>query len=405
MEVVIDRAAGLDLHKKTVVATVHTPEHRETRTFGTTTSRLREMAMWFRGFGVTHVAMESTGVYWRPIYNVLEDEGELELLVVNAQHIKAVPGRKTDVKDSEWICDLLRHGLLKASFIPSKEQRERRDLVRYRKVLIHERADEVNRIQKMLEAANIKLSSVATDILGVSGRKMLEAMVAGTQDASTLASMALGKLRDKHDALEEALVGLVGPHLRFLLREQLGHINELDRRIERLSSELQERLRPFEEALERLDEIPGVARATAETLVCELGIDMSRFPSAAHLSAWAGLCPGNNESAGKRKSGRARHGNSWLKQALVEAAWGAARTKNSYLNAMYHRLAARRGSKRAIVAVAHAILVIVYHMLKNGTHYTDLGNDYLDLRNREALARRLARRLNALGYRVNIEAA
>jgi len=405
MEVVYPRCAGLDVHKNSVVAHVKVPEGSEARTFGTTTDAVLALADWPGKKGVTHVAMESTGVYWRPIYNVLEDAGDLELLVVNAQHIKAVPGRKTDVKDSEWICDLLRHGLLKASFIPSREQRERRDLVRYRTTLIRERADEVNRVQKMLETANIKLSSVATDIMGKSGRQMLEAMVAGVDDPAALAAMARGRLKDKHDALEEALVGLAGPHLRLLLKEQLGHIDELDRRINRLSEELEARLRPFEEALGRLDAIPGVARAIAQMILCEMGDDMSRFRTAAHLSAWAGLCPGNNESASKRKSGRSRRGDVWLKQALVEAAWGVVHTKDSYLGSMYHRIAARRGAKRAIVAVAHALLVIIYHMLRDGTDYQDLGRDYHDERSREAIARRLSRRLNALGYRITIEAA
>ncbi len=402
MELVVERAAGLDVHKATVVATVHTPEGRETRTFETMTADLVALAGWLRERGVTHVAMESTGSYWQPIYNVLEAH-ELELLVVNAQHIKAVPGRKTDVKDAEWICDLLRHGLLRASFIPAKEQRERRELVRYRKTLIRERASEVNRIQKVLEGANIKLATVATDVLGASGRQMLEALLAGVEDPQALAGLAKGKLRRKQPELERALVGLVGEHQRFVLREQLGHIDELDARIARLSDELEARLRPFVAELVALDTIPGVSQHTAEVIVAEVGTDLHRFPSAAHLASWAGLCPGQHESAGKRLGGRTRKGNPWLRAALVEAAWAASRAKGTYLSAQYHRLAARRGAKRALVAVAHTLLVIIYHVLTTGEVYRELGADYFDRRNKEALARRLVKRLATLGYTVTLE--
>ena len=291
------------------------------------------------------------------MYNVLEEFG-FELVVLNAQHMKAVPERKTEVKDSESICDLLRHGLLRASFIPSKEQRERRELVRYRKTMIRERADEVNRIQKVLEGANIKPAAVATDVLGVSGRQMLEAMIEGVQDPKLLASMAKGRLQAKQAALEAALAGIVGEHQRFLLWEQLSHLGELHARIERLSQESEKRTRPFEEAVQLLDTIPGVGQATAEAVVAEVGTDMGRFRSAAHLASWAALRPGNNESAGKRKSGRIRKGNPWLRETLVEAARSAARTKGTYLSAQYHRIAARRGAKQATVAVAHTILVM-----------------------------------------------
>jgi transposase len=405
VRVVVERGAGLDVHKATVVCCVQTPEVRETRTFKTFTGDLRRMAEWLRSCGVTHVAMESTGVYWQPIYNVLEEEDGLDLLVANARHIKAVPGRKTDVKDAEWICDLLRHGLLQASFIPSKQQRERRELVRYRKSLVRERASEVQRIQKILEACNIKLASVATDVVGVSGRQMIEAMIAGVTDSRRLAAMAKGRLRDKSDLLEESLVGMVGAHQRFLLAEQLGHIEDLDTRIARVSKEVEARLRPFAEALELLVTIPGVGRLTAECIAAELGVDMERFPSAAHLSSWAGLCPGNHESAGKRYSGRTRKGNPWLRTALIEAARAAARTKGTYLNALYHRVAARRGAKRAAVAVAHALLVAIYYMLKRHETYRDLGYTYFDERQKDALVRRLAKRMEALGYKVKVEAA
>jgi transposase len=404
MDLVVARAAGLDVHKKTVVATVHTPERRETCTFGTMTGDLAHLAAWLHEEGVTHVVMESTGSYWVPIYNVLEQAAPaFELVVVNAQHVKQVPGRKTDVRDSEWLCDLLRHGLLRASFIPDREQRERRELARYRKALIRERANEVNRVQKLLEGANLKLASVATDVLGVSGRAMLEALVAGTEDPQALAALAKGKLRKKQDALEQALTGLVGAHQRFVLREQLGHIDDLDARIARLSAELEARLRPFAAQLAALDTIPGIGRQTAEVILAELGADLSRFPSAAHLASWAGLCPGNHESAGKRHSGRTRKGNPWLRDALVEAAWAAARTKGTYLSAHYHRLAARRGAKRALVAVAHTLLVIVYHVLTTGEVYRELGADYFDQRNKDALARRLVKRLSTLGYAVSLE--
>ena len=405
MELVVARAAGLDVHKKTVVATVHTPERRETRTFGTMTVDLEGLAAWLREQGVTHAVMESTGSFWLPVYNILEQDEQdaFKLVVVNAQHVKQVPGRKTDVKDSEWLCDLLRHGLLRASFIPDKEHRERRELVRYRKALIRERANEVNRVQKLLEGANIKLASVATDVLGVSGRQMLEALVAGTTDPQAMAALAKGKLKRKQAALEQALAGLVGAHQRFVLREQLGHIDDLDARIARLSAELEARLRPFAAAQAALDTIPGVGRLTAEVLLAELGPDLGRFPSAAHLASWAGLCPGNHESAGKRFSGRTRKGNPWLRDALVEAAWAAARTKHTYLGAQYHRLAARRGAKRALVAVAHTLLVIVYHVLTTGEVYRELGADYFDQRNKDALARRLVKRLSTLGYAVALE--
>jgi len=404
MDVVVARGAGLDVHKKTVVACVHTPSIRETRTFGTMTGDLKELGRWLQACEVTHVAMESTGPYWWPVYNALEEDLDFELVVTNAQHIKRVPGRKTDVTDAAWLCDLLRHGLAPASFIPDKAQRERRELIRYRKKVIQERASEVNRVQKTLESANIKLAAVASDVLGVSGRQMLEAMVAGITDAKVLAAMAKGRLRDKQDALERALEGMVGSHHRFILREQLRHIDELDARIERLSQEIEARTRPFEEALKLLDTIPGVGRATAEMIVAEIGVDMSRFPTADHLASWAGLCPGNNESAGKRKSGKTRKGDGWLREALVEAAWAAARTKGTYLNAQYHRLAGRRGKKRALVAVAHSIIIAIWHMLSDGEAYKDLGYGYFDQRDKDALARRMARRLEGLGYKVTIEA-
>ena len=401
MEVVHKRCCGLDVHKKKVVACVLTPEGKEIRTFGTMTEDLQAMCQWIRQHGCTHVAMESTGVYWKPIYNLLEDQG-LEILVVNAQHIKQVPGRKTDVKDAEWIAQLLQHGLLKGSYIPSREQRELRELIRYRKSRIRERASEVNRLQKVLEGANIKLASVASDVLGASGRAMLEELIAGNTDEQSMAALAKGRLRNKTKELEQALKGIVRPHQRKLLAIQLQHIDELDELIEEVSAEIARRMRPFEEDLARLEGIPGVGRKAAEMIVAEVGTDMSRFPTAAHLASWAGLCPGNHESAGKRYSGKTRKGDGWLRETMIECARAAARGKNTRLSARYHRIAARRGTKRAAVALAHTLLVIVYHLLKHKVAYQDLGPDYYDRQNREALIRRHVHRLKQLGVQVVI---
>ncbi len=401
LEVVHERCCGLDVHKKTVVACVIIPGAREVRTFGTMTDELEALASWLEAQGVTHVAMESTGVFWKPIYNVLE-AGDFELLVVNAQHMKAVPGRKTDVKDAEWIADLLRHGLLRASYVPGREERELRELVRYRKSLVRERAAEVNRVQKVLEGANIKLASVASDVLGKSGRAMLEALSAGATDPKALAALARGKLQDKQADLERALRGVVGEHQRMVLATQLRHITYLDEEIERLGAEVERRQRPFEEALERLLTIPGVGQRTAEVLVAEVGTDMSRFPTAGHLASWAGLCPGQNESAGKRKSGRTRKGNVSVRETLTESARAAGRTRRTYLSAQYHRIAARRGAKRAAVAVAHTILVIVYHLLRDGGIYEDLGPNYFDERDKRATVNRSVARIERLGYNVQL---
>ncbi len=406
MDVVYERCCGLDVHKRTVVACLLTPgpgggPRKELRTFGTMTDDLLRLADWLAGAGCTHVAMESTGSYWKPVWNLLE--GGFALLLVNAQHIKAVPGRKTDMRDAEWIATLLRHGLLKASFVPDRPQRELRELTRYRTSLVRERTAEVNRLQKTLEGANIKLASVATDILGASGRQMLEALVADSADAAALAELAQGRLREKLPELARALAGRFGAHQQFMVAEQLAHIDYLDEAIERVSAEIGERLRPFAAAVERLDAIPGVGRRTAEILAAEIGTDMSRFPTAAHLASWAGLCPGNHESAGKRHSGRTRKGNRWLRAALVEAAQAASRTRNSYLAAQYRRLAARRGRKRAAVAVGHTILIIAYALLQRPDPYQDLGPHYFDERDRHAVERRCVRRLEALGFKVTLE--
>jgi transposase len=406
MEILYTRCCGLDVHKRSVVACLVVPgpegvPTQEIRTFGTMTNDLLALSDWLAAAGCTHVAMESTGVFWKPIYNLLE--GTFELLVVNAQHIKAVPGRKTDVRDAQWIADLLRHGLLRASFIPERPQRELRDLTRYRTTLARERASEVNRLQKVLEGANIKLSAVATDILGKSGRDMLEALVGGSTDSAALAQLARGRLREKIPQLEQALAGQFSAHHRFLIAQQLAHIDFLEAALERVSAEIAERVRPFEHACMRMQTIPGVGRQTAEVLVAEIGTDLTRFPTARHLASWAGLCPGSDESAGKRKSGRTRKGSPWLRTTLVEAAQAAARTKDTYLAAQYRRIAARRGAKRAALAVAHSILVLVYTLLIRQEEYHDLGGRYFDERDRHAVERRLVCRLEALGSSVSLQ--
>lgn len=399
MRVLYPYCCGLDVHKKTVMACAMMPESRETRTFSTTTKGLLELADWLREHQVTHVAMESTGVFWKPVYNLLEDE--FTVWVVNAHHAKALPGRKTDVKDAEWIADLLRHGLLRPSFIPDRPQRELRELIRYRRGLIQQRAQVVNRVQKVLEGANIKLSSVATDVMGASGRAILTALTEGENDPRKLAELAKGRLRDKTAELEEALQGMVGHHQRLLLRSQLRHLTFLDEEIAGLDEEVAKRMHPFEQALAAVDTIPGVGRRTAEVIVAEVGTDMSRFPTAKHLASWAGVCPGNNRSAGKRKVAPTSRGNIWLQSTLVEAARAAAPTK-TYLAAQYRRLASRRGANRAAMAVAHSMLVVVYSLLKNGTRYTDLGANYFDERDHQATVRRSVRRLERLGYQVTL---
>jgi len=351
--------------------------------------------------GVTHIAMESTGEYWKPVFNILE--GNFEVLLVNAQHIKAVPGRKTDVSDAEWIADLLRHGLLRASFIPPVAQRELRDLTRFRSTFIRERATLVNRVQKVLEDANIKLASVASNVMGVSGRAMLAALIEGQTDAETLADLARGRLREKRAQLVKALAGRVKPHHRFVLTELLCQIDNLDETVTRFDEQIQEHCAPFEEAVRLLDTIPGVARQTAEIIVAEIGTDMSRFPSAAHLAAWAGVAPGNHESGGKRRSGKTRKGCKPLGVALNQASHAASHTKHTYLSAQYHRLARRRGKKRAIMAVGHSILVIAYHLILRQEPYRELGGDYFEKRRPEAVAKHFVKRLEKLGYSVSLQ--
>lgn len=406
MHAMYERCCGLDVHKASVVACVLVsggdgPVRKEVRAFRTTTDALLALGDWLREVGVTHVALEATGVYWQPVWNLLE--GEFALLLVNPQHIKAVPGRKTDVRDAEWLADLLRHGLVRGSFVPGREQRDLRALTRYRAQLVGERTAEVNRLQKTLEGANVKLAAVASNVMGVSARAMLEALVAGEADAAALAGLARGRLREKRAELELALHGRFGPHERFLVAEQLAHIDYLDAAMERVGAEVAARLAPVEAAVVRLDGIPGIGRRTAEGLLAELGTDLARFPSAGHLASWAGMCPGNHESAGKRQSGRTRKGNPWLRTLLVEAAQAAGRTKGTYLGAHYRRLAARRGKKRAAVAVGHSILVIIYHLLTEERDYEDLGAQFFDERDRQRVERRLVRRLEALGYAVTLE--
>ncbi len=348
---------------------------------------------------MTHVAMESTGVYWKPVFNVLEDGG-LTVVLANAAHVKAVPGRKTDVRDSEWLLELMQHGLIRGSFIPAPPFRAVRDLTRYRASLVEERTREFNRIQKVLEDANLKLASVATDVMGVSGRTMLDAIVAGEEDPEVLAELARGRLRRKHAALVEALRGRVRDHHRILLRSLLAHVDHLDRAIAELSAEIGRRLEPYAAAVALLCSIAGVQQRVAEVVVAELGTDMGRFASARHLCSWAAVCPGNDESAGKRRSGRMRHGNRWLRAVLVQAAWAAIKVKDGYFGAQFRRIAKRRGEKRAIVAVAHSLLTVIYHVLNDGTVYEDLGGDYFDRKAPGRHVRYHLKRLAELGYAV-----
>ena len=400
MDVLHERCAGLDVHKKMVMACRVSPdaEGRPTkvvRSFKTTTAELLLLAEWLGEVGVTHVAMESTGAYWQPIWNLLEHR--FTLLLANARHMKAVPGRKTDVKDAEWIADLLRHGLLQPSFVPELDGREIRELARYRDALVQERTAELNRLHRTLERGNIRLGSVASDLSGQSARAMLAQLLAGERDAAVLAELAQGRMRTKLPDLREALEGKFGTHQAFLVSRQLEHIDELERLIAEVGEQLAERQRPFETELGLLDTIPGVGRYIAEVILAEIGTDMGQFPSAGHLASWAGLCPGNHESAGKRKSGKTRKGSKWLRRNLVIAAQAAARGK-TYLAALYRRLVVRKGAKKAAIAVAHALLVIAYQLLKQRTTYVDLGADYFERRQQERVVPQLIKRLESFGY-------
>lgn len=408
MERVVACCAGLDVHKESVEACVRRMEangqlHRQTRHWGTMTADLRAMADWFGAQGVTHVAMESTGVFWKPIFNILEDR--FTVLLVNARHLKQVPGRKSDIRDCQWIAQLLQYGLLKGSFIPPLPQRELRDLTRYRTRLIEEKTRTINRVHKILEDANIKLAAVASDALGVSGRAMIQRLIEGDTDPHKLADLALGLLRGKIPELEKALEGHVTEHHRFLLRllwKQLAQQEELIAEVDR---QVQERTRPFGAEIQRLDAVPGINQQVAEVLLAEVGPDMSPFPTHQHLASWAGMCPGNEESAGKRRRKRITPGNRWLKATLVQAAWAASHNRNSYLASQYRRLAGRRGKKRALVAVAHSILVIFYHMMSNATSYADLGADFFERLEPNRLKRYYINRLERLGYKVALEDA
>ncbi|MBD2352813.1 IS110 family RNA-guided transposase [Trichormus variabilis] len=405
MEVIHPRCAGLDVHKKTVVACAITPSpqggwHKETQTFTTMTGELLKLSDWLLARECTHVAMESTGEYWKPVFNILE--ASFEVMLVNAQHIKAVPGRKTDVKDSQWIAELLQHGLLRPSFIPPIAQRDLRDLTRHRTNFVRERVNLVNRIQKVLEGANIKLAAVVSDVMGVSGRAILEAIVLGQTNPAVMAELAKGRLRSKREELIQALEGRVRPHQRFILAELLCQLDSLDETIARFDEEIQRYCDPFEPIVELLDTIPGVGRTTAEMIVSEIGVDMSRFPSASHLAAWAGLAPGNYESAGKRLSGKTRKGNQTLRSGLMQSAHVASRSR-TYLAAQYRRIATRRGKKRATMAVAHSILVIAYHIIQRHEPYRELGVNYFDQQRPETMTKRLVKRLEQLGHRVTLE--
>jgi transposase len=408
MEQILERCAALDVHKRQVTACVHVPDAQGRRSelraeFSTVTSELLALRDWLTGLGVTHVAMEATGVYWKPVYSLLEDD--FELWLVNAQHAKNVPGRKTDVQDAQWLCQLLEHGLVRASFVPPKPIRELRDLTRYRKSLVWERSREANRLQKLLEDANIKLGDVASDVLGASGKAMLRALCEGESDPEGLAELAKGKLRAKLPALRLALEGRFSAHHALLVSHLLSHIEYLDETIGSLSTEIEERVRPFESKRELLCTIPGVAERTAEVILAELGPDMGRFPSHRHAASWAAICPGHDESAGKRRSGKTRKGDLWLRTALIEAAQSAAgRTKDTYLHAQYLRIKRRRGHKKAIVAVAHSILVSAYHVLAQGRPYEELGGDFfLRREDQQHIAQRLVRQLERLGQRVTLE--
>lgn len=398
MEVVYRCCCGIDVHKKVIVACLVNGGEQELREFGTTTSEIKTLANWLTESGCEMVAMESTGVFWKPLYNLFELM-ELDAMIVNAAHMKALPGRKTDVKDAEWIADLLRHGLLTASYIPNREQRELREITRYRKSLTEERCREVNRLQKILEGANIKLDSVVKDITGKSARKLLQRIIdddiPGSEEVSKLVH---GRLRPKLDQIVASIEGITTPLQRKLLAQIIDHIDDLNRRIGELDKMVKEYMAEYESAIAAIDEIPGIARRSAEVILAEIGLDMSRFPSAAHLCSWAGICPGNYQSAGKRKHGRTRKGNAALKTILTQCAKSAKTVKSSYFSAQYQRISARRGKNRATLAVAHSMLIAIYHILKNKTAFHDLGSDYYDSFNRDRKINNYLKRLKALGW-------
>jgi len=406
MEAIIERCCGIDVHKKTIVAClmVGKPDgkpQKTIKTFSTMTRELLACKDWLESEGCTYVAMESSGVYWKPVFNILEDS--MEVILANARHIKNVPGRKTDVKDCEWIAQLLRHGLIKGSFIPPKPIRELRDLTRYRRKLIQTKSSELNRIHKLLEDANIKLSSVVSDINGISAQDMIYHLIKEDMSPKEMAELARGRLRKKITELEKALEGSLREHHRLILKVSIQMIASYDNAIDKLDREIDQRMEPYREESERLQSIPGLKKKTAESIVAEIGVDMNRFPSHCHLSSWAGVSPGNNESAGKRRSGKSTPGNRWLKGSLTEAAWAASKSKGTYLKARYHRLASRRGKKRACLAIGHTILIMAYHIIKEQCTYRELGADYFDRLNEVHIIRRLTSRIQVLGYHVSIE--
>lgn len=395
--------AGIDVHKDTLaVCVLHSDGPSLVQTFGATSREILRLGDWLSEQQVSLVAMESTGVYWKPVWNLLEDR--FELMLVNAQHIKRVPGRKTDASDCQWIAQLLQHGLLTASLVPSRPQRELRELTRQRTQFLGDRARVVNRIQKTLEGANIKLSSVATDILGRSGRAMLDALIEGKLLPEQMAQLARMRMRSKIPQLREALTGRFTEHHRFMVRSLLEQVDHIDQQIESFDQRIEQVMSPLEKAaVTQLDEVPGFDRRTGQNVIAEIGTDMSRFPSARHLASWAGICPGNDQSAGKRRSGRTRHANRWLKAALTQSAWAASRKRDSYFKAQHSRLAARRGRKRAVVAVAHSLLIVAYHLLRDGVVFEDLGGDYFDRVKPERQTRSLVNRLQKMGYKVTLE--
>ncbi len=413
MEVIVDRCAGLDVHKKTVVACVRLPgsgrsrRYSEVRTFGTFEHELIALREWLADLGVTQVAMEATGVYWKPVWHVLDDGDRFEdVLLVNPAHIKNVPGRKTDVNDATWIGQLLECGLLRGSFVPPTDIRQLREITRYRRQLIEERSRETQRLQKLLEDANVKLSSVVTDVLGVTGRLILEALCDGERDPDVLAAMAKGRLKVKIDYLRQCVPGRFDHFHTVMTRQLLSHIDYLAGAEAALDEQVDILMAPFAQARDRFDTIPGIGKRNAEIIVAEIGIDMTQFPTPSHLASWAGLCPGNNESAGKHKSTKTRSGNPWLTSALVEAAWSAVRTKDCYLAVRFRRIAKRRGDQRALIAIAHTILVICWHLLIDETTYTELGTDYLAGKDQPDRRRRvLVKQLEQLGYNVELTTA
>jgi transposase len=405
MELLHSHCAGLDVHKDSVVACarhmVNGKVATEVKSFQTTTHELMELSDWLSSQGVTHIAMEATGVYWKPVWHILSD-GEFELVLANAAHVKNLPGRKTDVNDATWLADLMAHGLIRASFVPDDPTQQMRDLLRTRKQFVRERSSHTLRIQKTLEDANIKLDSVITDIVGLSGRRMIEALIAGQTDPEALAALAHRRIHATSAELEAALRGRVTAHHRFMLQLHLDHLDAVNAAIARIDKEVDGNVEPFRVAVEMLTTIPGVSSLAAEVMVSEIGIDMSRFKTEGHLISWAGLCPKNDESAGKRRSNRMKQGAPWLKTMLIQCAWAASRTKGSYLQAQYLRIRSRRGPKKAIGAVAASMLTATYHMLKDGTLYQDLGAKHFDNREKGKQAQRLVNRLQSLGFAVQI---